>query len=315
MTGEVWQGAPDDASCVLREACGLVGLDPRGAELIRSGTNAVYRLASAPVVVRVAPPTAGLAAVRRQVAVARWMADSDIPAIRALDFDALSVEQPVQVSGRYVTFWELARDGHDEAEVHGATAVYGSTAELGAVLRRLHACTVPVTLGLPELTPTARAVIALTRLTHLPAADHQFLTERCAELASAYGKLSFVLPAGVVHGDANVGNLLRDRTGRAVLSDLDSVGVGPREWDLVLTAMFCDLYGWHTEAEYQAFVAAYGFDLRDWDGYRVMREVRELLMVVWLAGKPTQDARTAAELRKRLESLRTGQGRGSWEPM
>ena len=36
--------------------------------------------------------------------------------------------------------------------------------------------------------------------------------------------------------------------------DLDSFAVGPREWDLVQTALFYDRLGWHTREEYRTFV-------------------------------------------------------------
>ena len=35
--------------------------------------------------------------------------------------------------------------------------------------------------------------------------------------------------------------------------DLDGFAVGPREWDLALTAIYYDSFGWHTAAEYAAF--------------------------------------------------------------
>lgn len=44
----------ESAGAVLREACAVAGVDPSGAELMRLGSNAVYRLARSPVVVRIA---------------------------------------------------------------------------------------------------------------------------------------------------------------------------------------------------------------------------------------------------------------------
>lgn len=56
---------------VLREACATAGLDYRGAELLRLGSNAVYRLASLPVIVRIARDPAVEAEMARAVGVAR----------------------------------------------------------------------------------------------------------------------------------------------------------------------------------------------------------------------------------------------------
>src|ERR1700691_1426667 len=102
------------------------------------------------------------------------------------------------------------------------------------------------------------------------------------EMRGAYGKLEFVLRQGVIHGDASVGNVLRDGQGNPVVIDLDAVAVGPREWDLALTAIYYDSFGWHTREEYADFVRRYGFDVMQWPGYPVMRSVREFLMVTWV---------------------------------
>ena len=79
---------------------------------------------------------------------------------------------------------------------------------------------------------------------------------------------------GVIHGDANVGNVLLDERGQAVLIDLDSFSMGPREWDLIQTALFYDRLGWHTEEEYRTFVEVYGYDIMQWDGYETLADMR-----------------------------------------
>ena len=129
-----------------------------------------------------------------------------------------------------------------------------------------------------------------------------------------YSKLEFVLPQGVIHGDANVGNVLRDSHGNPVVIDLDGFAIGPREWDLALTAIYYDSFGWHTREEYETFVRVYGFDIMKWPGYPVMRAVREFLMVTWVIQKAGESPRVAAEARKRIAALRTGASRGDWEP-
>lgn len=107
-------------------------------------------------------------------------------------------------------------------------------------------------------------------------------------------RLTFALRSGPVHGDANIGNILRRQSdGIAVLTDLDGFAFGPREWDLVLTAMYYERFGWHTEREYQEFVAVYEFDVMSWRGYPVLRDIRELLMVAWLAQNMRESAGAA----------------------
>lgn len=67
------------AARVVGAACRAAGLDGRGAELIRFGENALFRLASAPVVVRVARGEEWLPKARIEVAVSRWLAGEGFP--------------------------------------------------------------------------------------------------------------------------------------------------------------------------------------------------------------------------------------------
>ena len=135
-----------------------------------------------------------------------------------------------------------------------------------------------------------------------------------ARMRADYEGLEFALPPGVIHGDANVGNVLRDRHGNPVVIDLDGFAVGPREWDLALTAIYYDSFGWHTREEYEDFVRVYGFDIMAWPGYPVMRAVREFLMVTWVIQKAAESEQAAAEAAKRIAALRTGATRKDWQP-
>ncbi|EIV93601.1 phosphotransferase family protein [Frankia sp. QA3] len=171
----------------------------------------------------------------------------------------------------------------------------------------------PAGLGLPAFSPFDRSRRRLLDSGHLDDADRVFLLDRIDRLDATYGRLRFVLPAGPIHGDANVGNLLHDDAGRPVLIDLDGFATGPREWDLILTAIYFDLYGWHTAEEYTAFVDGCGFDVMAWEGYPVLRDVRETAMVAWMAQNVGQDDATAAEFTKRMQA-RTGSSRRDWAP-
>jgi aminoglycoside phosphotransferase (APT) family kinase protein len=124
-----------------------------------------------------------------------------------------------------------------------------------------------------------------------------------------------VLPAGSVHGDASIGNIFRRQAdGVAVLMDLDGFSTGPREWDLVQTAMYYERFGWHTPDEYAEFAEIYGFDVLAWPGYPVLADVRELVMVTWLAQNAGESDEVAAEVRKRIGDLRSGPGPRDWAP-
>ena len=289
----------NDSRDALEQACVAAGIDADGARLLRVGSNTVYRL-KPPVIVRVSRPGADADQVRRTVAVARWLESVGYPAVRAAD-----VDQPVTVDGQLVTFWEAVSDDGDQ---------YASTAEVAEVLVKLHSLTAPDDLHLPELAPFANAPRRIETNTWLNPEDRAFLITMMARMRATYDGLEFTLPPGVIHGDANVGNVLRDRHGNPVVIDLDGFAIGPREWDLALTAIYYDSFGWHTREEYEDFIRVYGFDIMQWPGYPVMRAVREFLMVTWVIQKAAESAQAAAEARKRIAALRTGASRKDWQP-
>ena len=289
----------NDPREVLERACAAVGLDAHGARLLRIGSNAVYRL-KAPIIARVSRPGADADHVRRTVAVARWLESVGYPAVRVVD-----VEQPAVIDGQTVTFWEAVSDDGDQ---------YASVAEVADVLRRLHQLTAPADLNLPELAPFTSAPKRIETNTWLTPEDRAFLITMLAQMRAAYAELEFTLPPGVIHGDASIGNVLRDRDGHPVVIDLDGFATGPREWDLALTAIYTDNFGWHTREEYQDFVRVYGYDIMTWPGYPVMRAVREFLMVTWVIQKAPESEQAAAEAAKRIAALRTGASRKDWQP-
>ncbi len=289
----------NDSRDVLERACALAGINATGARLLRVGSNTVYRL-DAPVIARISRPGADAAHVRRTVAVARWLESAGYPAVRAVD-----VDQPVLIGGQAVTFWHAVSDDGDQ---------YASTAEVAEILLELHKLTAPQDLHLPELAPFASAPKRIAASTWLTPDGRAFLMTMLARMRDAYAGLEFTLPPGVIHGDANVGNVLRDGRGRPVVIDLDGFALGPREWDLALTAIYYDSFGWHTRQEYEDFVRVYGFDIMAWPGYPVMRSVREFLMVTWVIQKAPESAQAAAEAAKRITALRTGASRKDWQP-
>ncbi|MFF4346300.1 hypothetical protein [Streptomyces sp. NPDC001530] len=118
----------DSLEAVLREACRTAELDPDGAELLRLGSNAVYRLSASPVIVRVARDHDALEEMERAVRVARWLEAEDLPATRV----PAGVTQPLMVGGRVVTFWESVQEHEEYGTVGGA----GRSAPSAALARR-----------------------------------------------------------------------------------------------------------------------------------------------------------------------------------
>lgn len=288
----------ETAGAALREACAVAGMDASGAELLRIGSNAVYRLASAPAIARVARDADASGEAERSVAVARWLEKENFPATRIL----ADIKQPLAVGGGVVTFWESAQE-HEE---------YATVAELADLLKLLHGLDEPESPRLPYADPVTKLRTSLSVLRGVAADDVAFLRERAGQLGKVYERLDFALPSGVIHGDANIGNLLRHRDGHAILIDLDGFALGPREWDLVLTAIYYERFGWHTREQYESFVHLYGFDVMRWPGYTVLADVRELMMVLWLGRRVPVSEKSAAEFAQRVETLRTGGSRKQW---
>jgi Ser/Thr protein kinase RdoA (MazF antagonist) len=116
------------------------------------------------------------------------------------------------------------------------------------------------------------------------------------KLLDAYSRLSFQLPAGLIHGDAWRGNLLRDRH-RVVLADWDTVSTGPREIDLIPTLQ-APRFGLPA-GQRDAFITAYGHDIRSRDGYQVLHDIRELSTLTALLRDGHVEAAVQRELRTR----------------
>ncbi len=234
---------------------------------------------------------------KKQVDVAEWLEAKHIPAVRALD-----LQQPVIADERVVTFWRSESDQE----------VYADIEDVADLIRQLHALEEPAGIQLPPLQPFGRPDDPLPDFSGLSSNDAEYLRERFADARDAFDSLDYVLPRGVVHGDANVGNVIVANDGRPILIDLDSFSIGPREWDLIQTAIFYDRFGWHSAEEYQAFVRVYGYDIMNWSGYPQLADMREVAMTAWLSRKAVNSAKSAAEAAKRINTMRTGASRRDW---
>jgi Ser/Thr protein kinase RdoA (MazF antagonist) len=175
-------------------------------------------------------------------------------------------------------------------------------ADLGFLLRHLHRLE-PPPVPLPAYQPLVSVRRAIEASLAIDEEERGWLRTRCEQLQAAYCKLSFPLPAGMIHGDAWRGNLLRDGQ-RVVLADWDTVSTGHREVDLIPTLQ-APRFGLREE-ERDAFVAAYGRDIRSWDGYPVLRDMRELSTLSAILRDGHTDAVAKRELVIRLKSLRSG---------
>ncbi len=280
---------------VLHEACQRAGLSSDDAELLRLGENAIYRLASAPVVVRIARSADRLPRVEKELCVARWLATAEVPAVRVVE----EIDQPLTVNGHPVSFWHSVSGGHP-------VPTHLDLARLLAAFHSLPDCPCDLADFEPLMTSESRLATAA----NIEPEDRDFLRSRCVELKEQFGHLEFALPVGPIHGDAHTRNLLTDH-GQVVLLDFESSAYGPREWDLLPTAIAVERYGL-AEDWYRQFAEIYGFDVRTWPGYPVLREIRELTMTTWIMQNVGESPAVAAEFALRVASLRERDFERAW---
>jgi len=280
---------------ILAGVCAEAGLDPAGATLIKCTANAVFRLASAPVVVRVGASTALRHRVEKVVHVATWLAEHDVPAVRLLP----GVPQPVRFDGYDATLWEAVPDGGRPARGR----------DLGKLLRRIHDLPEPAS-WLPPWRPLADVQARIGEATDLAPADLAFLQDRYDEVADQLSHLEFPSAPALVHGDAHLGNLIPSPAG-AVLCDFDSSSLGPPEWDLTPLAVGVVRFG-EPAGRYRELARTYGMDVTRWSGFGVLRAVRELKLITSVL--PIIGSRPAvrAELFRRMADVRSGNTSARW---
>ncbi|TLW93423.1 aminoglycoside phosphotransferase family protein [Saccharomonospora piscinae] len=279
---------------VLRRTCARLGLDHRGAALLRFTNNAVYSLAREPVVVRIVGSRALRHRVAKVVRVARYLAEHEVPAVRLLD----GVRQPLYVGEHVVTVWHRVPGAGQQAR----------PAELAGLLRRVHA--LPPPAELVRWAPLADVRARVSDAEQLAASDRRFLLDRCAEVEEALRGLTFPLRPSLVHGDAHPGNVIVGESG-PVLCDFDSSCVGPPEWDLVPLAVGHERF--HDPPQrYGELVRHYGFDVTAWEGFEALRAARELKLTTSVLPIARSHPRVRHELARRLGDLRAGRTDTRW---
>ncbi len=262
------------------------------AELLALGENAVF--AAGDVVVKVGRDAALLGRAEREVRVAEWLAEQDVPAVRA----AQGVAELVR--GHPVTYWRRLPDAVGDA----------GGGDLAGLLRTVHA------LGRPEFGLPGRDLLdGVERWLEaaggaIDPGDAAFLRGRRDGLAVAVRELAPRLPTGPVHGDALPRNVLVGPRG-PVLTDLETFADDLREHDLVVMALALDRYGLDPQ-EYEAFCEGYGWDVREWDGWEVLRGARETASCAWVAQHAPANPAALAEFRRRVVSLREGDPGMRW---
>ncbi|KIF06145.1 aminoglycoside phosphotransferase, partial [Streptomyces sp. RSD-27] len=264
------------------------------AELLAFGENAVFALGD--LVVKVGREAGLLERAERELAVSGWLAAAGVPAVRAAE------PGPRLVAGHPVTLWH---------RLPGAVRPAGPE-DLAALLRPLHALPAP-----PFVLPARDLLGGVERWLRLAgeAVDPQdaaYLRARRDAYAGEVAALTPHLTPGPIHGDALPRNVHVGPDG-PVLVDLETVSADLREHDLVVMALSRDRYGLPA-ADYEAFTAAYGWDVRAWEGCALLRGARETASCAWVAQHAPANPQALAEFRRRVASLRDGDPEVRWYP-
>ncbi|MBE4734481.1 MULTISPECIES: phosphotransferase enzyme family protein [Streptomyces] len=276
------------------DAAGVLPGTAGDARLLALGENAVF--AAGDLVVKVGRDAELLDRARRELDVAAWLAEAGVPAVRPAGAEALLVE------GHPVTVWHRLPDPVRPAEPR----------DLAELLRLVHALpTPPFALPRRELLGGVERWLRLAGDAIDPA-DAAYLRERRDGFAAAAAALVPRLPRGPIHGDALPRNVHIGPDG-PVLVDLETFSGDLREHDLVVMALSHDRYGLPT-GDYDAFTAAYGWDVREWDGCSVLRGARETASCAWVAQHAPSNPAAAAEFTRRVASLREGDETVRWYP-
>ncbi|GIH09401.1 aminoglycoside phosphotransferase [Rhizocola hellebori] len=278
---------------ILKEACGIAGIDASGAELIRAGENYLYRLRGL-IVARVTRP-GQIDSARKEVKVSRWLVTAGLPVVEVLP----NVVQPVELDRRAITFWRQLSAHHK-----------GSYLELAQLLRKLHNLPLPE-FELPPLAPFVRVRERLHEAFALPDDDRQWLLGRLETLEASYAELPTTKTWCAVHGDAWIGNVASTSIG-PVLLDLERFAYGPPEWDLVSVAVGYTTFGAMTAPAWDSFCDRYGYDVTVWEGFEVLRDIRELRKVTFAWQFALDRTDIAEQARYRLACLRGQHGDRPW---
>ncbi|MFG3505405.1 phosphotransferase enzyme family protein [Streptomyces sp. NPDC047821] len=265
-----------------------------GAELLALGENAVFAVGD--LVVKVGRDAELLERAEREVAVASWLAECDVPAVRAAE------PKPRLVEGHPVTVWHRLPDAVRPPE----------PLDLAPLLRRVHALPEP-----PFPLPPRDLLGGVERWLRLAGdaidpADAAYLRERRDGFAGAAAALTPHLAPGPIHGDALPRNVHIGPDG-PVLVDLETFSADLREHDLVVLALARDRYGLDPAA-HDAFTEAYGWDVRAWEGCAVLRGARETASCAWVAQHAPSNPKALDEFRRRVASLREENPEVRWYP-
>ncbi|WP_431874356.1 phosphotransferase [Micromonospora marina] len=281
----------------MREIAGGLDVPTDDAQLLRLTNNAVFALPVSGLVIRIARTHRLRDRVQKVVRLAQWFAELGAPTIRL----APGVTQPVAVGDLAASVWTYVPPATSTPTVN----------DLGSALRRFHALG-PPPFPLATWDPIGDARRRLADADGLSAEDHDYLVTWCDRLEPQVADLNQRVEQSLIHGDAHVGNLLRDALGGILLCDFDATCLGP--WQVDLTAVAVGEARFGPSGAHRALAEAYGYDVTSDHDWPLLREARELKMIAAATPLLASSASVAAEFANRMTSVAQGDHGRRWKP-
>jgi hypothetical protein len=292
---------PERVDRLVDGVADLLGFDTTGRRRVTFTNNAVIVLPAARAVLRVAGSPGVAARIPGVIAAAQWFAAHGIPAVRLWP----GIPQPVHAGPHQVTVWREAPAG----------PVTPTPEDLATILKTIHAVPLPRPPGLPTWRIAEGIRRRLRHRAALTEADHAYLVHEADSVAAALEELRDVpplVPPGVIHGDAHLGNLIPTPDG-PVICDFDSSSVGPREWDLIPAAVGSIRFDSPVDV-HAGLATAYGADVTGWAGFPILRRLRELQLVTSVIPVLAANPALRPQWHHRLQTYRGGDERAQWTP-
>jgi hypothetical protein len=282
-------------TAVMHTIANRLAVPADDASLLRLTNNAVFALPTAGLVIRITRSHSLHARVTKVVNLAHWFAQINAPTIRLT-----TTTQPLQENNLLATVWHYI-----------PPAPTPTVEDLGRVLREFDNLG-PPPFPLPTWDPAGDARARLADAEALDNHDHEFLLEWCDRLEPRIADLNERTQSGLIHGDAHVGNLLREPTGRIIWCDFDATCTGPALVDLV--AVPVGEARFKRPGTHRRLANSYGYDVTTDPDWALLREARELKMVAAAVPLLASTPGAATEFTTRLRSIQHGDLHAHWTP-
>lgn len=274
-------------------------------ELVRLGSNAIYKLKDYNYVVRISKPDLNIDILELRHQFIEELGQTGFPLIRMVkDYPRLVL------SGCHVVAWHYEYDMRKNVDwIEFGELIKRFQSESNDLLKKSD-------LNLPKHNPFQKVRERLSYIKErdlLEEADLKYFFSQCERLEKLYADYVPVLGMSAIHGDAHTGNVITTDKG-LVLCDFDEIAIGPKEYDLVPAASIITRFNIDMK-NFEKLSEVYGYNLLEDPQADVLVQIRELTMTTWLCQNKGISKLIDREIAYRLETIRKGDRYALWTPM